>query len=320
VRASLSQESGGGLLNRTRIGIALGSGAARGWAHIGILQELKAMNIEPDVVCGSSIGALVGGSSVAGRLNELEDWLVTLDRLDVVKFFDLSLIKGGLIAGKRIIEFFRERFGDFDIESLAKPYGAVATDLMSGEEVWLCSGSLLDAVRASISIPGIFEPFFMDGRWFIDGGVVNPVPVSLCRALGADRVIAVDVNGCIAEELSCTEPGGQQGDRDRGSAQDREALLQYSTSIADSPGLQVSLEEKEGRKKPGLFHVIHNSIYFMQKTITQTRLAFEPPEIVLSPDICDIGFMDFHEAEKVIADGRNCVRKNESRLADLLQN
>ncbi len=272
------------------------------------------MNIEPDVVCGSSIGALVGGSSVAGHLDKLEDWLVTLDRLDVVKFFDLSLIKGGLIAGKRIIEFFRERFGDFDIESLDKPYGAVATDLMNGEEVWLCSGSLLDAVRASISIPGFFEPFFMNGRWFIDGGVVNPVPVSLCRALGADRVIAVDVNGCIAEELSCTEPGEVQGGRDR------EAFLQYSTSIADSPGLQVSLEEKEGRKKPGLFHVIHNSIYFMQKTITQTSLAFEPPEIVLSPDICDIGFMDFHEAEKVIADGRNCVRKNESRLADLLQN
>ena len=278
------------------------------------------MKIEPDVVCGSSIGALVAGSYVAGHLDKLEDWLVTLDRLDVVKFFDLSLIKGGLIAGKRIIEFFRERFGDFEIESLAKPYGAVATDLMSGEEVWLRSGSLLDAVRASISMPGIFEPFFMNQRWFIDGGVVNPVPVSLCRALGADRVIAVDVNGCIAEELSCTEPGEAKADGDRTSALESEALLQYSTAVAESPGLPASLEQKEGRKKPGLFFVIHNSIYFMQKTITQTRLAFEPPEIALSPDICDIGFMDFHEAEKVIADGRKCVQKNETQLADLLQN
>ena len=148
--------------------------------------------------------------------------------------------------------------------------------------------------------------------------MVNPVPVTLCRALGADRVIAVDVNGCIAEELSCTQSDGTHTNANWKSELNTEALLKYSTAVPDSPYSLPSSEQSEGRKKPGLFHVIHNSIYFMQKTITQTRLAFEPPEIALCPDICDIGFMDFHEAEKVIADGRECVRKNRSRLADLL--
>ncbi len=303
-----------------RIGIALGSGAARGWAHIGVLQELAKMQIEPDVICGSSIGALVGGSSVAGQLEQLEEWLLTLDRLQVAKFFDVSLIKGGLIAGKRIIDFFRERFGDFEISALAKPYGAVATDLYTGQEIWFRSGYLLDAVRASISIPGLFAPFFLNGRWYIDGGIVNPVPVSLCRALGADTVIAVDVNGCIADDgWSCAADTALQSSGNQENVLQKDTLLAVAEADADGPAEAEIGAWQEATKTPGFFQVIYNSLHFMQQTITRARLAYDPPDVALCPDIYDIGFMDFHEAEKAIADGRRCVQEQESQIV-LLEN
>ncbi len=182
------------VMESIKIGLALGSGAARGWAHIGVIQALAENGIHPDIVCGTSAGALVGGAYVAGHMGDLEHWLRTLNRAAVARFFDLSLTSGGLIAGKRIINFFNKRFGDFEIESLPIRFAAVATELTTGHEIWFRTGSMLDAVRASISVPGIFEPFHLNGRWYVDGGIVNPVPVSVCRALGADIVIAVNLN------------------------------------------------------------------------------------------------------------------------------
>ncbi len=302
------------------IGITLGARAARGWAHIGVLQEIDKIGIQPDVVCGSSAGALVGGSYVAGHLEELEKWLLTLDKLDVARFLDLSLANGGLIAGKRIIGFFRDRFGDSEIDSLPKPYGAVATDLITGHEIWFRSGSLLDAVRASISIPGIFEPFHLNGNWYVDGGVLNPVPVSLCRALGADIIIAVDVNtGMLNKppEDSVKRIPGITNDQLINDRDYDPFSSSISRNVKDRIGEVLSkVWSGNNKKKPGLFTVINNSVHFMQEHITRNRLAYDPPDILLHPQTGGIGFMDFHRAAEAIEAGKDCVRKNKTELLD----
>ena len=178
---------------RPRIGLVLGSGSARGWAHIGAIRALEDAGIRPDIVCGASIGALVGAAYVAGELDRLETWVRSLKMQTVVSFLDFSL-GGGLIKGEKLIDFFRAHFVDRDIRELERPYGAVATDLARGREIWLREGGVSDAVRASIALPGLFTPVAQNGAWLVDGGLVNPVPVSLARAMGADFIIAVDLN------------------------------------------------------------------------------------------------------------------------------
>ena len=176
-----------------RIGLALGSGSARGWAHIGVINALQRAGIVPDIVCGTSIGALVGAAYAAGEHARLEPWVRGLKWQSVVGLLDWKL-GGGLMAGGKLVDFFRSQYGDPGIEHLPTAFGCVATDLASGREVWLREGPVIDAVRASIALPGVFTPASRDGRLLVDGGLVNPVPVSLCRAMGADIVIAVDLN------------------------------------------------------------------------------------------------------------------------------
>lgn len=176
---------GNGGLNRPKIGLALGGGVARGWAHIGALRALKRYGIEPDVVCGASVGAVVGGMMLAGKLDALEEWVLSLNRLRIVSYLDLRIRSGGLIGGERLINEMRRHIGDVRIEDLTTPFAAVATDLITGHEVWLQDGGLSESLRASFSLPGVFPPVERDGRMLIDGALVNPVPVSVCRALGA---------------------------------------------------------------------------------------------------------------------------------------
>jgi len=169
---------------KPRLGIALGSGSARGWAHIGVLRGLEQAGIVPDVVSGASIGALVGAAYASNRLDRLEEWVAQIDWWEIIRYMDLRL---GGVEGERLMRAFRERVEDAPIETLPKPFGAVATDLQTGREVWFQEGSLLEAVRASIALPGLFSPVRHQDRWLVDGGLVDPLPVSLCRALGADR-------------------------------------------------------------------------------------------------------------------------------------
>src|SRR5690625_2695366 len=175
------------------IGLALGGGAARGWAHIGVIQALEALGIRPDIVSGTSIGALVGAAYAGGKLKQLENWVRGLSMTDVMSFMDVTL-NGGMLKGDRIMDFFAKNFLDCPIEDLSLPFGAVATALHSGSEVWLQKGSTLDAIRASIALPGLFAPVWHNGQLLADGGLVNPVPVSLLRAMGADVLIAVDLS------------------------------------------------------------------------------------------------------------------------------
>ena len=189
---------------KPRVGLALGSGSARGWAHIGVIRALEQAGIRPDYVCGTSIGALVGAAYATGELDRFEQWVLGLGVKDVVGFMDVGS-GGGLFKGERLMGFFRDHCADRPIEQLAMPFAAVATSLHNGAEVWLRSGSTLDAVRASIALPGLFAPVLYEGMVLVDGGLVNPVPVSLARAMGADVLIAVDLSSDVLGRHLCAE-------------------------------------------------------------------------------------------------------------------
>jgi NTE family protein len=288
-----------------KVGLALGSGSARGWAHIGVIKALRDMGIDPAIISGCSIGALVGGAYAAGHLDDLETWLRTLRRKDVLGFFDLNLSSGGLIAGERLMNFFRDRVGDAIIELLPTPFAAVATDLNTGREIWLRSGSLLDAVRASISLPGIFTPVRIDDRWLVDGGLINPVPVSICRAMGADIVIAVNLNGgIVGKHLSAgTAKNGNirnalDTDQVPGTLATR--LKNSFKSSVDTMLSQVWRNEDDA---PGLFDVIASSLNIMQDRITRSRMAGDPPDIIITPRLEHLGLLEFYRAAEAIEEG-----------------
>jgi NTE family protein len=280
----------------TRIGLALGGGAARGWAHIGAIHALADAGIEPDIVCGTSIGALVGAAYVGGELDQLETWVRSLSLQTVVGFLDFSR-GSGLIKGDRLIEFFRSHFVDRDICELTRPFGAVATDLRRGREVWLREGRVTDAVRASIALPGLFTPALHDGSWLVDGGLVNPVPVSLCRAMGADLVIAVDLNADLL---------GRHLKPKRATAE-TETLADSVMARFQASMSQFGISHDSGIRPPAMFDVLASSINIMQVLITRSRLAGEPADVMVTPLLADLGLMEFHRAGVAIDAGRRAV-------------
>lgn len=277
-------------MSRPRLGIALGSGSARGWAHIGVLRALHGAGIEPDIVCGTSIGAFVGAAYAKGRLEELEAWVSGLSRRDVIGFFDVSL-NGGLIKGDRLLGFAEQRFLDGGFADLKRPFACVATDLANGREVWLKDGLLIDAVRASTALPGLLPPHQVDGRFLVDGGLVNPVPVSLCRALGADLVIAVDLSlDTINQRLR--KPGSG------------EAADGWTSRIGRWLGRG---EGGTGAPRPGLTEVVANSISIMQGRISRSRLAGEPADVLITPRLGQLSLLDYHRGNDAIGAGRRAT-------------
>jgi NTE family protein len=286
-----------------RIGLALGGGSARGWAHIGVIRTLEHAGIEPAVVCGTSIGALVGAAYVAGELDRLEAWVRSLRLQTVVGFLDVSL-NGGLIKGEKLIAFFREHFVDRDIGELARPFAAVATDLAHGREVWLRDGRVSDAVRASIALPGLFTPVRHGGGWLVDGGLVNPVPVSLCRAMGADVVIAVDLNSdLLGRHLKPKPPAPRPATK----AVDGVFARLHS-------GLAQLGRDADADEPPPMLDVVASSINIMQVLITRSRLAGEPADVLVTPRLAALGLMEFHRAAVAIEAGR---RAAEAALPEL---
>jgi len=283
--------------SKLRLGIALGSGSARGWAHIGILRGLEQAGIVPDVVSGTSIGALVGAAYASDRLDQLEEWVVQIDWWDIIRYMDVRL---GGVEGERLMRAFRERVEDAPIESLPKPFGAVATDLQTGREVWFQQGSLLEAVRASIALPGLFSPVRYQDRWLVDGGLVDPLPVSLCRALGADRVIAVNLNGNIVGKHFSGRPLRLAGPSP--------LLARLSTRLQAMLGNNGDPEVADANEPPGLFDVMAGAINIMQDRITRARMAGDPPDVVLAPRLAHLGLMDFDQASAAMTAGLECVR------------
>lgn len=274
-----------------KVGLALGSGSARGWAHIGVIRALREQGIVPDLICGASVGALVGAAVAAGELDKLESWARALDWKKVLGFFDVGF-NGGLIKGDKLIAFWSEHFLDRSFADLAIPFACVATDLGNGHEVWLREGSVADAVRASIALPGLFSPHAQGDRLLVDGGLVNPVPVSLCRALGADVVIAVDLSAdMVGRHLKPPREGqGSFWRRQMGG------LLGMAGS-ADRP------------KQPSLMDVLASSINIMQVRIARSRLAGEPADVIITPYLGQLGWLDYHRADEAIDEGREAVAR-----------
>jgi len=288
--------------------LALGAGSARGWAHIGVIRALEERGVKPGIVCGTSIGALVGATYASGQLDRLETWVSGLAWTSVVRLMDISL-RGGLIRGNRLFSLFRATFEEHDIAALPVVYGAVATELESGREVWLREGKVLEAVRASIAMPGLFTPVVRDGVLLVDGGLVNPVPVSMCRALGADLVIAVD--------LSWAKFGPY---RDRGK--DRPAALEPPTE--DPSWLQrlwprwlerAAEKVKEEVTMPSIFQVFNTSLDIVEQRVARSRLAGEPADVLITPLLPGFGTMEYHRAKEAIEEGRQAV----GRMAPLLE-
>ncbi len=293
---------------KPRIGIALGSGSARGWAHIGVLRALEQAGIVPDMVAGTSIGALVGAAYASNRLDRLEEWVAQIDWWEIIRYMDVRL---GGVEGERLMRAFRERVEDAPIETLPKPFGAVATDLQTGREVWFQEGSLLEAVRASIALPGLFSPVRYRGCWLVDGGLVDPLPVSLCRALGADQVIAVNLNGNIV--------GKHFGGRSPRLAGPSPLLARLNAGLQAMLGNHGgAADEPKVDEPPGLFDVMAGSINIMQDRITRARMAGDPPDVVLAPRLAHLGLMDFDQAGEAMAAGLECVRLHLPLLRNVL--
>jgi NTE family protein len=289
-----------------KIGLALGGGSARGWAHIGVLRALNAAGIHPDIVAGTSIGAVVGGCYAAGELDALEGFARGLTRRRVLSFLDFNFTGTGIIHGQRLCDVLDDRMKSVDIEALTNRFVAVATEIGTGHEIWLSRGRLVDAMRASYALPGIFRPVRIDGRWLFDGALVNPVPVSVCRALGARYVIAVSLN---------SDPCG------RGTVVPHmEAVMteeepeQPETGLIARNGRAVKkLLQRQffGRTDngPGISRVMMEAFNIVQDRIARSRLAGDPPDIVIAPRLPAFGLFDFHRAEAIIECGVVAARR-----------
>ena len=280
-----------------KVGLALGAGAARGWAHIGVIQALREAEIPINIVVGTSIGAFVGAFLAADQLKDLERLALNLDWKDVIGFLDFTLPKSGLIDGKKVTDFLTQHLSQKTIEELPLPFAAVATDIITGKEVVLNAGDIIEAVRASIAIPGIFTPVQMGETFLVDGGVVNPVPVNVAKDLGSEFVIAVDLNTHIIT------PAMKKVKKQRHSQTEKSQPLnlnQIKEKIKALPYLRKWVSEEP---IPNIFDVILTSIYVMEQEITTYKLSLYKPDVIIKPQVGYIGFMDFHKAAEAIAEG-----------------
>lgn len=296
------------LKSQPKIGIALGGGAARGWAHIGVLKVLREAGFSADIVAGTSIGAVAGGCYIAKKLEELEAFARSLTRRKVFGYLDFNLAGSGIISGKRLCDALDHHLTDYYIENLDKRFTAIATEIPAGHEVWLNRGRLVDAMRASYALPGIFKPVNISGRWLIDGALVNPIPVSVCRAMGANIVIAVNLNHDIFGKGAIIH--------DHGSHQ-----VSDEPPVIDDP----QLKKKKGRSAamhllhrqffgkpdgaPGISRVMMDSFNIVQDRMARARLAGDPPDITIMPQLSGIGLFDFHQAGIAIPEGEAAAKK-----------
>jgi len=280
------------------IGLALGGGGARGWAHIGVIQELERNGIRPEIITGTSAGALAGGLYTAGLLDDLEEFARSISRRGMLRYMDIAIRGSGLIGGKRLSHLLNEKAGHIAIERMSRRFIAVATELATGHEIWIRQGPLVPAMRASYAIPGVFPPEKINGRWLIDGGLVNPVPVSTARAFGARLVIAVNLNADVFG-LGASE-----------FAEDiDESSVASGTTVHRRPLSEGRLRTLFGSDEevPGMGTVLMASFNIMQDRLARNRMAGDPADVNITPRIAHIGLSEFDKAEEAIERGREAV-------------
>jgi NTE family protein len=297
-----------GTVRRPVIGLALGGGAARGFAHIGIINTLAAHGIVPDIVVGTSMGGVVGGAYAAGRLDRLEAWARNLQPRNVLSYLDIRLNGSGLIGGAKLAAEIESTLGQNLIEDLPVKFATVATEVRTGHEIWLTHGRMVDAMRASYALPGIFAPVLIGDRWLVDGALVNPVPVSAARALGAEIVIAANLSSDVFTHSTTVYSHGSSA-----------APSAAAETVPEPPkrglGKFFSAERTMKREffggdgRPGISTVMVDAFNIMQDRITRARLAGDPPDLLISPRVGQIGFFDFHRADDLIAHGARAAER-----------
>jgi NTE family protein len=281
-----------------KVGLALGGGAARGWAHIGVLKALERAGIKPDIIAGTSIGAVVGGCYAAGHLKDIESFASELTPRRIFGYLDFNMAGNGLITGQRLCDRLERHLGHLRIEDLDTRFTAVATEIGTGHEHWLSRGPLSDAIRASYALPGVFKPVKINNRWMFDGALVNPIPVSVCRALGARYVIAVNLNFDILGRGSVLRNPGVDYDDDEPEVAE--------TPVEEKTGVRALLQRQIfGRSDgaPGISTVMVDAFNIVQDRIARSRLAGDPPDAMISPHLQDLGLFDFHRATEAIDRG-----------------
>jgi NTE family protein len=288
------------------IGLALGGGAARGFAHIGIVRTLLAHGIAPNVVVGTSIGAVVGGAYAAGQLDRLEQWARSLQVRNILSYLDVRLNGSGLIGGEKLASQLEASLGKTQIEELPLKFATVATEVRTGHEIWLTHGRVVDAMRASYALPGIFAPVLVGDRWLVDGALVNPVPVSAARALGAEIVIAANLSSDIFTHSTTIYAHGAAT-----AAVEPVVVPPPRRGLGKffSPERTVKREFFGGGGRPGISSVMVDAFNIMQDRITRARLAGDPPDMLITPRVGQIGWFDFHRAADLIDFGARAAER-----------
>lgn len=308
VNGSNGEKVGLGSIRKPVLGLALGGGAARGFAHIGIMRTLLANGIVPDVVVGTSIGAAVGGAYAADRLDTLEDWARSLQGVrNILGYLDIRLDGSGLIGGEKLASRLEGAIGQTLIEDLPMKYASVATEVRTGHEIWLTRGRLIEAIRASYALPGIFSPVMIGDRWLVDGALVNPVPVSAARALGAEIVIAVNLSTDVFTHSTTIYQHGARPAPVAAVTDKTPAKRRFPRLF--SPERTVKREFFGTAGRPGISSVMVDAFNIMQDRITRARLAGDPPDLLITPRVGQYGWFDFHRAEELIAHGTRAAER-----------
>lgn len=293
---------------RLSVGLALGSGVARGWAHIGVLRALDYYGIRPDVIAGTSIGAVIGAAYLAGQLDPMEDWARGLTRMRMMSYLDFKVRTGGMIGGRHLTKLMADLLGRERIEALNRPLVAVATDMLTGHEVWLRHGRLVHALRASCALPGVFPPVPLDGRWLVDGALVNPVPVSACHALGAQLTIAINLSTDFTGRVRAGSdiPTAAGYDFLNGMPEDDRQPESVRASLRDS--LTRRLFRREAQH-PSMLSVMFAALNIVTDRISRSRLAGDLPDLHIVPKLGHVGLFEFHRAAESIEEGEAAVAR-----------
>jgi NTE family protein len=296
-----------GSIRRPVIGLALGGGAARGFAHIGIVRTLVAHGIVPNVVVGTSIGAVIGGAYAAGHLDTLEEWARRLQPRNILGYLDIRLNGSGLIGGDKLASQLEAAIGPTLIEDLPIKFATVATEVRTGHEIWLTHGRIVDAMRASYALPGIFSPVLVGDRWLVDGALVNPVPVSAARALGAEIVIAANLSSDVFTHSTTIYSHGPAADVPEVVIEPAPPKRGFGKLFSPERTMKREFFGSSGR--PGISTVMVDAFNIMQDRITRARLAGDPPDMLITPRVGQIGWFDFHRADDLIAFGTRAAER-----------